>query len=514
MGSLVVPSLARGADPRRVRSVAVGTLGFGPRRLAVPDGCRMVGVGWAAPGAPRLSLRVRTGSGWGPWVAAGAAGHGPGRFGEPLWLGEAGEVELRAAQPTSGVVLHFIADGGGGGLLARAAAFPRAQPILQTGGGQPAIIARDAWAGAGHPPRFGPNLGTVELAFVHHTENPNGYSAADVPALLRSIYTYHHDVRGWSDIGYNFVIDQFGRAWEARFGGIDLAVVGSHAGGYNEFSTGAAVLGSFSGSPPSAAALRTLQRLLAWKLSLHGAPVHGDVQVVVGRPLQAGETRYAPGTRARLARISGHRDGDFTDCPGDALYARLPAVRRAARARVGDQLAALTLEGPAANVRARDPFVLSGRLTDPGGAGMAQQTVVLQDITELTRAPIEQLSTDATGRFATTLARTGNLVVRAERSGPPAAVSDAVFVFVSPVLSLAVGSLAPPVLEGQISPAKPHVTVQVSAGGKVVETHRVPVTQGRFSVAISRRPPFTAVARSAEDDFNAAGASPRRVVSG
>jgi hypothetical protein len=92
------------------------------------------------------------------------------------------------------------------------------------------------------------------MAFVHHTENPNGYVPAEVPAMLLAIYVFHRYVRGWDDIGYNFVVDLFGRIYEARAGGIDEPVVGAQAGGYNEVSTGIAVLGSFSSVPISAPA--------------------------------------------------------------------------------------------------------------------------------------------------------------------------------------------------------------------------------------------------------------------
>ena len=110
------------------------------------------------------------------------------------------------------------------------------------------------------------------MAFVHHTENPNGYLPGEVPAMLRAIFVFHRDVRGWNDIGYNFVIDAFGRIFEARAGGIDEPVVGAQAGGYNLVSTGVAVLGSFTSQPISAPARSALQRLLAWKLALHGVP--------------------------------------------------------------------------------------------------------------------------------------------------------------------------------------------------------------------------------------------------
>jgi hypothetical protein len=82
--------------------------------------------------------------------------------------------------------------------------------------------------------------GSVQLAFVHHTVSPNGYASGDVPSILRSIFDYHRYVRGFHDIAYNFMIDAFGRIWEARAGGIDLPVIGAQAGGYNAVSTGAA----------------------------------------------------------------------------------------------------------------------------------------------------------------------------------------------------------------------------------------------------------------------------------
>jgi hypothetical protein len=39
------------------------------------------------------------------------------------------------------------------------------------------------------------------------------------------------------------------------------------------------------------------------------------------------DNRYKAGTPVTLERISGHRDGDNTTCPGNALYAQLPELR-------------------------------------------------------------------------------------------------------------------------------------------------------------------------------------------
>jgi len=37
--------------------------------------------------------------------------------------------------------------------------------------------------------------------------------------MLRAIYVFHRYVNGWNDIGYNFVIDLYGRIFEARAAG-------------------------------------------------------------------------------------------------------------------------------------------------------------------------------------------------------------------------------------------------------------------------------------------------------
>ena len=66
----------------------------------------------------------------------------------------------------------------------------------------------------------------MRSGFVHHTadtatSSANTYTAAEVPALIRGMYAYHVQTLGWDDIGYNFLIDRFGRTWEGRYGGGD-----------------------------------------------------------------------------------------------------------------------------------------------------------------------------------------------------------------------------------------------------------------------------------------------------
>jgi uncharacterized protein with LGFP repeats len=317
--------------------------------------------------------------------------------------------------------------------IALPAALPLAAPTLPAGSGQPPIIARRAWAQGMAAPKVAPEYGAVELAFVHHTDNPNGYSPGEVPAMLRAIYVFHRYVRGWDDIGYNFVIDLYGRIFEARAGGIDEPVAGAQAGGYNLVSTGVAVLGEFASTQISQSAASALQRLLAWKLSLHGIPCAGRVTVRVN-PAGASFSRFPGGAHVSLPRIAGHRDADTTDCPGDALYGQLGSIRaRAERLARQPARATLALAIPATPAAAP---VLSGELafldgTPIAGAPIAIQQRRVSDRGEVVlEVPLAQTVTDAAGNWS--LAVTASAPGRGTwlralcpgANGVPAAVSN------------------------------------------------------------------------------------------
>src|SRR5699024_1408108 len=119
---------------------------------------------------------------------------------------------------------------------------------------KPTIYSRAQW-GANEKLRDKSSLryGTISGGFVHHTVNANDYTAEQVPGIIRSIYAYHTRSRGWSDIGYNFLVDRFGRIWEGRFGGVDKAVVGAHTLGYNDYSFAMSAIGNFETVRPSQA---------------------------------------------------------------------------------------------------------------------------------------------------------------------------------------------------------------------------------------------------------------------
>ena len=361
-------------------------------------------------------MRARPRGGrWSRWALASVRGHEPDRpagggaqFGEPLWFGPADQVQLRSADAVRGVRLHFVA---AGAVMSTAgmrrhitdAPYPLVDVNLPAGPGQPPIIARSAWAGRGHGPASGPYYGAIDMAFVHHTENPNGYSPGQVPAMLLAIYDYHRFTRGYFDIAYNFVIDAYGRIWEARAGGVDEPVVGAHAGGYNSVSTGVAILGTFMFAEPSAAAMAALQRLLAWKLALHGVPALGKVRVEVN-PSDAFYTPFAPGQRVLLPRIAGHRDGDLTSCPGTDLYHRLPAVRTTVHGQAGP-LFELKLAAEQTVVAPGTAVALSGVFVQQAGAPVAGAPLQLQNVSgDGVLTTLATVTTGADGAFAATAA--------------------------------------------------------------------------------------------------------------
>ena len=533
--SLVRPSgafAALASSPAGVFSRWVGTVAGESPAIAAPGSFSLVGIEWGAPKHVRIELRTRTAGGsWSSWAVASVLGHGPDRtrssgrasdgaglFGEPIWSGPAEYVQLRSSQAVSGLRLHFVAvrpvpTSARAAEAIAAQAMPLAQPILDAGPGQPQIIARSAWAGGQAPPRHVPEYGTVKLAFVHHSDGTNGYAQSQVPAILRGIFDYHVYVRGFWDIAYNFAIDAYGGIWEARAGGIDLPVVGAHAGGYNQESTGIVVLGTFSDIVPSPAAIGALEHALAWKLSLHGVPALGRVTVEVA-PYDAFYTPFAPGAHVSLPRIAGHRDGDTTDCPGNAFYARLPSIRPPVAGLAGKPARA-TISAPSTPVNAGAATVVSGRLTDlSSGAPLAGAPIEIQQIAPESENTIASATTDGGGNWSVTLTPTANVFLRALHRSAPAAVSDVAAIEVAPALTLTLESSAPVQVSGTVSPHRASVIVdlyRLSKGRRHLhQSKHAPAGAGTFGASFTAPRPgrYVLVARTTAGARNVAGASP------
>jgi hypothetical protein len=254
---------------------------------------------------------------------------------------------------------------------------PRALPAAATADGRPAIVPRSAWDPHGDcRPRVQARYGRVDFAIVHHTESLSLYTPQQSAAIVLAICLFHRDGNRWNDIGYDALVDRYGTIFEGREGGAEQPVIGAQAGGWNSVSTGVAMIGSYAVEPPPAPALRSLERVLAWKLSLAGVPAEGSVleRSIGGDP---GINAYPRGALVRFQRIAGHRDADLTDCPGPALYRLLPRLRRDVAALLAHPRDLLTLSPVGAPVE-QAPLLLSGRLALQSGRRPAGAAVDVQ----------------------------------------------------------------------------------------------------------------------------------------
>ena len=502
----------------------------------------LVGLEWRGPRSVDAELRVRLASGrWSRWAHAGATDDGPNPgegarrglvAGPPVWAGGGDRVQVRLSRPVRRLRLRFVNTSGSATAAERRRMRERverrgafgAQNVPQTGAAMPSIVPRSSWGASRCRPRDTPSYGTVKAAYVHHTVSVNGYSRAGVASMILGICLFHRNGNGWDDIGYDFLVDRYGRVFEGRDGGVDAPVIGAHAGGFNSESTGVAVLGNFTSSVPPRAALRSLERLLAWKLSLHGVPATGRTTVTsLGGP----STGYRLGTRVKVNRISGHRDVDLTSCPGAALYRRLPAIRRAVARRQG-QLSSLSIGPVVSRALFGDGPAVSGRLAVPGGMSAEGAPVELRRLTGGRERVLAATTAAADGSWSAQLPPvTSPLSIRAVFAGDggrPGVTSPTAYVSVLPRVQLAVTPTAVTagqtvVATGAVQPAKRRVTVtaylqRIDGTERRYARRSVPVVGNLFRAKLSleRAGSFRVEATAPEDARSLAGASPPVVV--
>jgi hypothetical protein len=393
LGSLLVrPFSALGrVAPARARGFGMAVRprdfeGATSRVLRAPRRFDLLGVRGPDAARGRFEVRVRRrGGSWSPWVRLAVHGdHAPDtgtgeRASDPVWAGGCDELQLRSSRRLRGPLrVHFVAVPATGrrSARARAAASPKRQ-TAPAPGTPPQIVPRSAWGADSVPPRSAPDYGVVQMAFVHHTVTANDYTPEQSGSIVLGIAKYHRDTNGWNDIGYNFLVDQYGQVFEGRAGGVEQAVVGAHAQGYNTQSTGVAVLGTFTDVPIPDAAMAAIAQLLGWKLSLHGVPCEGGLTIVSGG---GSLNRYPAGTPVAMQRISGHRDGDSTECPGNALYGQLPVLRRRAAGLAGPIVAhgEVSLQSSADAIDYGADAVFKGTVIRSDSTAGAGEVVALQ----------------------------------------------------------------------------------------------------------------------------------------
>lgn len=169
---------------------------------------------------------------------------------------------------------------------------------------------------------------TAKGIYVHHTAGSNSYTKAQAPGIIRGYLTYHTQSKGWCDLGYNFLVDKYGTIYEGRAGSIDKAVIGAHSSGFNSYTLGISVMGTYSSSAPSTAAQNSVKRIIAWKANQYGFSPTGKMTLTSGG---GGTSKYAAGRKVTLNAVSGHRDTSYTECPGLSFYKKLPSIRTGAK---------------------------------------------------------------------------------------------------------------------------------------------------------------------------------------
>ncbi|MQW76645.1 N-acetylmuramoyl-L-alanine amidase [Nocardioides sp. dk4132] len=311
----------------------------------------MVGVTWRGEVEPAVRVRSRSAGSWTGWRPLETLEDGPGEGGggetssargtHPLWVDDSDgvQVEVAGASGTPRALTLVLIDPGS--RAADAATTPSVPPARAAVPGlaraakpsrapRPALRTRSDW-GANERWRDGrPSYNRqLKQVHIHHTVNANNYSRRDVPGLLRGMYRYHTKSLGWSDIGYNFLVDRFGRIWVGRAGGPANRVRGAHTLGFNHTSVGIAVIGNHETAHPTRRTMNALVALSAWKLDKAGSGATGRVW---GR--SEGSDRYPARARVRLPIIDGHRDTNDTACPGQLLYNRLGNLRGRAQNRI------------------------------------------------------------------------------------------------------------------------------------------------------------------------------------
>lgn len=336
--ALKVPTVTpRRAEPHAIEDDHArvhASSGRGLQRVALlnaprTERYRMVGVTWRPSDSPvpHVEVRVRTDHGWGDWDALHVehqnAPEGEGtdvREGTaPMWVDRARGVQVRVLTTTgrapSGLAVQLVDPGDDPTSLQKTNTQLAAKPN---------IFSRRQW-GANESmgdrcwrPIHG---NTMNGIVVHHTAGSNSYSRSQSDDIVRGIYAYHTRSNGWCDLGYNFLVDKFGRVFEGRAGGVFRPVRGAHSGDgkVNEVMTGVALMGKFSHRGPTRAMRRGLIRFAAWRMeSFYRRPFD--------RVTLDGST---------YPRIAGHRNVTATACPGGYVQRWLPTLRKRVAHRIG-----------------------------------------------------------------------------------------------------------------------------------------------------------------------------------
>lgn len=252
--------------------------------------------------AAEVEASVKNENEWGPWIETTGESSPSGRFwmkamisgrkGASIRLRTAGKAEIFGVYATD-----FEEERPGPGPFRKMTA-----PIPSAASSpKPEILSRAEWGASAAAKPYEPM--SPERITVHHTESDQPLGRESAIDELQATQRFHKNGRGWIDIAYHYLIDGSGRIWEGR----PMAVVGAHVKDKNDGNIGVSVMGNFmkGKKKPTAAQFESLKNLTRWLSATYSIPTD---------------------------RIRGHKDQETTECPGEALYARLDELRRATAA--------------------------------------------------------------------------------------------------------------------------------------------------------------------------------------
>lgn len=169
---------------------------------------------------------------------------------------------------------------------------------------KPKVILRSEWGA--RPPKYDySNHPYFNKMTLHHAAGWAARSLDEGKAAVKSIQEFHQDGRGWSDIGYHFIVDMAGNIYQGR----PETVLGAHVGGANTGNIGVCILGCYHPPETSWTCLdemtseteKSLIHLYSWIADSY------DVDPNV---------------------LKGHRDYfGTTACPGDNVWLMIPQMK-------------------------------------------------------------------------------------------------------------------------------------------------------------------------------------------
>jgi len=270
----------------------------------------------------RAQFRFGSGNSWGPWldahvVPSATGGTAIAGYRAPELI-RANAFEIMVSAPSGTNVV--IRDAGTFNNFRDDDLLPAPVPAPLVGSKSgviipPRLITREQWQA--QPFRGNTvNLAAPDYEYLtwHHAAGFSAETEAEGKAQMRAMQDLHQNIRGWSDIGYQFGIDRGGRLYQGRpfrdnstsLSQVPVLARGAHVGGANTGNVGVVLMGCYH--PPEGshcqqevtpAAFATYITLFSFLSERYGV---------------------AP------TLIRGHRDFSSTACPGDNVYAMIPEL--------------------------------------------------------------------------------------------------------------------------------------------------------------------------------------------